>query len=827
MRAPLSWIREYAQIPADATGRDVAAKLISAGLEVETVDVLGQGVIGDLVIGKVNRITELTEFKKPIRFCQVDVGAEHGGVRGIICGARNFTEGDIVVVALPGTELPGGFKIAARETYGHLSDGMICSERELGLGEDHGGIMVLDLPDSEIGADAKPIVGVGEEVLDIAVTADRGYALSIRGIAREVATAYDAPFTDPGLELADLPAPSGEAAPWPCASDDLHACDVFTLSTIVGFNPQAPSPAWMQRRLAACGMRSVSLAVDVTNYVMLEVGQPLHAFDRSLVSGPVRARRALPGEQLETIDHVEHTLVPDDLVIADDRGPLSLAGVMGGVTSEINDATTNIVLEAAHFDASVIARSSRRNKLSSEASRRYERGVDRALAPYAATRAASMLIELGGGTYLGMTGVEGAHEPQVIVMDVQLPARTAGMSIDDATVERCLERVGCELAREGVTLTVVPPTWRPDLVDPADLVEEVLRLVGYDRLPSTLPMANAGYGRTTKQRQRRRIGTALAGAGFVEILSYPFVGTSELDALLITADDPRRRGPRLANPLREEQPYLRTTLLPGLAAACRRNLSRGCDDVALFELGSVSRWDDRGSHVPRPSLDARPSVEELAALNAAIPTQPMHLAMLATGNFEMAGWWGSGRRATWADALETARCAAASVGVQLDVEAGADAPFHPGRCAALLVNGEIVGYAGELHPRVTSSLEIPERSVAFELDLDALLAHSVEARPAPTVETFPVAKEDVALIVDASVPSEAVATALREGGGALLESVRLFDRYAGAQVDEGKVSLAFALRMRAPGRTLSAEEITSTRESALAQAQRITGATLR
>lgn len=827
MRAPLSWIREMVPIPADQTGRDVAAKLISAGLEVETVDVLGQGVIGPLIVGKVLEITELTEFKKPIRFCQVDVGAANGGVRGIICGARNFAVGDIVVVALPGTELPGGFKIAARETYGHISDGMICSERELGLGDDHGGIMVLDVSDEAIGGDAKPVLGIGEEVLDIAVTADRGYALSIRGIAREVAIAYGIAFDDPGTRLAELPAPSNDAVPWECGSDDLEACDLFTLRTIIGFNPDAPSPLWMQRRLAACGMRSVSLAVDVTNYVMLELGQPLHAFDRSLLVGAVRASRPETGSTVETIDHVERPLIADDIVIRDDRGPISLAGVMGGAQSEINDSTTEIVLEAAHFSPTVVARASRRHKLSSEASRRYERGVDRALAPYASARAAELLLELGGGTYLGMTAVEAAHEPTIITMDVSLPERTAGMPIDDVTVESCLTAVGCEFAREGSTLSVIAPTWRPDLTDPADLVEEVLRLVGYDKLPSTLPKANAGYGRTATQRQLRRIGTALAGAGVVEVLSYPFVGESELDALLISDDDERRCAARLANPLREEQPYLRTTLLPGLAAAVRRNIGRGQASVHIFEIGSVAHWMNRNIDVPRPTLDKRPSDEQLRALDAALPKQPRHLAMIATGEAANTGWWGSGRPVEWSDAIGAAKLAANAVGVQLDVSTGSDAPFHPGRCARLCVGDEVIGFAGELHPRVTAALDLPVRTVAMELNLDALLKHAVEARPAPSVNTAPVAKEDVALLVDSGVASGAVAQALRDGGGELLESVRLFDRYEGSQVEDGKVSLAFALRMRAPDRTLTAEEIQQVRNNALAHAELVTGATLR
>ncbi len=293
MRAPLSWLRELVDIPSGETGRDVAARLIRAGLEVETVESIGAGVEGSLLVGRVLEVEELTEFKKPIRWCQVDVGVEAGGVRGIICGARNFVEGDLVVVALPGTVLPGGFEIASRATYGKVSDGMICSERELALGEDHDGIMVLPADAGEPGDDAAPIIGVGDEVLDIAITPDRGYALSIRGIAREVAIAYGVAFDDPGVALADLPAPLADRAPQECGTEDPSGCDLFTMRTIVEFDPAAASPLWMQRRLVACGMRPVSLAVDVTNYVMLELGQPLHAYDMDKLQGTVRAARAV------------------------------------------------------------------------------------------------------------------------------------------------------------------------------------------------------------------------------------------------------------------------------------------------------------------------------------------------------------------------------------------------------------------------------------------------------------------------------------------------------------------------------------------------------
>lgn len=828
MRAPLSWLREVVEIPATETGRDVAARLVRAGLEVETVESVGAGVIGDLLVGRVLEIEELTEFRKPIRWCQVDVGAAGGGVRGVICGARNFATGDLVVVALPGTVLPGGFEIASRPTYGKVSDGMICSERELALGDNHDGIMVLPADAGEPGDDAARLIGVGDEVLDIAITPDRGYALSIRGIAREMAIAYGLPFDDPGVALVDLPAPLADRLPQECGTEDPSGCDLFTMRTIVGFDPGAASPLWMQRRLAACGMRPVSLAVDVTNYVMLELGQPLHAYDMDKLTGSVRAGRAIDGEQFESLDHVQRVLTSDDLVIRDDTGVIGLAGVIGGLHSEIDDDTTSIALEAAHFVPEVIARAGRRHRVSSEAGRRNERGVDRDLAPYASARAAALLLEFGGGHYVGMTAVEAGRPELVITLPMAEPGDVAGMPIAAPTVVSLLQAIGCEVAdTDAPTLQVSPPSWRPDLTDPIDLVEEVIRLHGYDLLPSTLPAAPLGRGMTREQRLRRRVGTVLAARGLVEVLTYPFVGPGELDALRLPADDARRRTPRLANPLSEEQPYLRGSLLPGLLAVARRNTGRGTIDLALFELGSVFLGEVAKEAAVRPPVDRRPSDAEWRSLNDLLPHQPTHVAAVLAGNREPAGWWGPARAASWSDAIEAARVVALACGVELDVSSGDDPVFHPGRCARLELDGSVIGFAGELHPRVIESGALPDRSAAMWLDLDTLIAAAPSVRIAPVVGTQPQAKEDLAVVVDRSVPAADVQAALADGAGDLLESLRLFDVYEGPQVPEGKKSLAFALRFRAPDRTLDAVETAGAREAALAAAAERCGATLR
>jgi len=839
MRVPLSWLREYVDLPSGETGRDVAARLVRAGLEVETVEQLGADLKGPLVVGRVLAIEELTGFKKPIRYCQVDVGQANGTgePQNIVCGARNFAVGDLVVVVLPGAVLPGPFPISARKTYGHTSEGMICSARELGMSDEHEGIIVLPRGVGEVGQDAIELLELVDEVLDIAVTPDRGYCLSVRGVAREAAIAYGLPLRDPAL--IDVPAANGFGHP--VHVQDAVACDRFVARTVTGLEPSAASPIWLQRRVQKAGMRPVSLAVDITNYVMLELGQPLHAYDRSKIDGPITVRRAEPGEKLRTLDGVERTLDPEDLLICDNSGPIGLAGVMGGGNSEIAEptidpetglgsGTTEVVIEAAHFHPVPIARSARRHKLPSEAAKRFERAVDPEAAPAAAQRAVDLLALLAGGTAdAGVTDVLAPRQTWAITIPADHPDKVAGREYGRETVVRRLQEVGCAVSGTD-TLAVTPPSWRPDLTDPNDLAEEVIRLEGYDELPSTLPTPPAGRGLTEAQLRLRRIGRALAAGGYVEVQNYPFLGDAALEALGVEQGDPRRELVLLANPLSDEEPGLRTTLLPGLLGSLRRNVGRGAVDTALFETGLVYRVDgasDTLYQAPRLPVDRRPSDEEIAALDAALPRQPRRVATVLAGARELDGWWGKGRPATWADAVESARLVADAAGVELTVRQAQYLPWHPGRCAALYAGERLVGHAGELHPRVIKALHLPDRTCAMELEIDALVADGSRHVEGPRVSSFPVATQDVALIVDRSVAAADVEAALRSGAGPLLESLRLFDVFEGAQLGEGRKSLAYALRFRAPDRTLTAEETTAAREAAVAEAVARTGAALR
>jgi phenylalanyl-tRNA synthetase beta chain len=869
MLIPLSWAREYAPVDDDgAQPAEVARRLTAAGLEVESAEPVGHDVRG-VVVAEVLEIEELTGHKKPIRFVRLTTG-EGGEPHGVICGADNFSVGDRVALAVPGAELPGGVRIGAKQAYGRMSAGMICSPDELAIGDDHTGILVLPA-DAPLGADFAGYAGLPDVVLDIAVTPDRGYALSVRGVARELASAYGVEFTDPaGTAPADDAAgPAAHAAEvYPASIADPTACDRFVLREVHGLDTAARTPLWMRVRLARCGLRTVSLAVDIANYVMLELGQPLHTFDRSKLDGPIVVRRAEPGEQLETLDHVTRTLDPDDILITDSSGPISMAGTIGGIATEIDENSSDLVIEAAHFSADGTGRMGRRHKLSTEASYRFERGVDRELPLRASARAVSMLASFGGASVVpGRTHASVPVPPVTITRSASYPDEVAGVVYGRDTVVRRLREVGCELSagpagaadgrapadgrhlrtehgrhdRPAAALVVTPPSWRPDLTDPSDLAEEVIRLEGYENIPVTMPRAHAGHGLTARQRTRRSVSRALAGAGYVEVLSWPFGSESDADALLLPAEDSRRRAVKIANPLSDDEPQLRTTLLPGLLRVLARNIGRGFADVALFEMGLVflPRPGSRGI-APILAVDHAPSVEELSALDAQLPEQPRRVAVVLAGQREQSGWWGGeGRAASWADAVQAAREVCEASRVPVKVRAAQYPPWHPGRCAAVFVSSAeghewLAGHAGELHPRVVRAFGLPERTCAMEVDL-SVIETAAEGAPGirpPRVSPYPVATQDVALIVPASVPAADVQEALtagvaKTGAAGLLEDVRLFDLYTGEQAGEGRKSLAYTLRFRAPDRTLTVEETSSLRDAAVAEAADRVGAVLR
>ncbi|WP_456284899.1 phenylalanine--tRNA ligase subunit beta [Microbacterium sp. JZ101] len=829
MRVPLSWLREYVDLPQEATPEDVLAALVRVGFEEE--DVVRFDLTGPIIVGRVLSFEEEPQKNgKTIRWCQVDVGEAES--RGIVCGASNFFPGDKIVATLPGAVLPGPFPIAARKTYGHLSDGMIASARELGLGDEHNGILrLVELGlDPEVGADAIALLGLDDAAVDVNVTPDRGYALSIRGIAREYAHATGAAFRDPA-ELADVA--SGEG--FPVSVVDTRpirgrvGATEFVTRVVRDVDTSKPTPPWMIARLSLAGVRSLGILVDITNYVMLELGNPIHGYDLDKLSGGITVRRAEPGEKLETLDGQVRTLDPEDLLIADESGPIGLAGVMGGATTEMGDDTRNVLIEAATFDAVSIARTARRHKLSSDASRRFERGVDPAIPYAAAQRAVDLMVELAGGT---ADELGSALYAEQVSEGIELPAAfvpgIVGVDYTDDEIVGALEMIGAQVAAVDGGWQVIPPSWRPDLTDKWTLAEEVARIHGLDRIPSILPTPPSGRGYTPLQQGRRRVANALAAAGFVETPAFPFT-TQEQNDLHGSASGERLPSVRLANALDGQAPYLRRSLIPGLLQTAHRNLARGLTDLALFEVGTVFLPEPGMTYGTDtiPPLAVRPDATTLAAIDASIPEQPRRIAFLLAGSIAPKQPGRAAEAAGLEVALDAVRLIAAAAGVEIDVVQGERAALHPGRTGLLSVRGDVVGYVGELLPQVADEADLVGRVTVGEIDLDAVLDRAGDRVVAESLSTFPAATQDVSLIVPADLPAASLRAALAEGAGSLLESLRLVDDYRGQGVPEGSKSLTFALRFRAPDRTLTAAEASDAKLAGVAVASERFGAQLR
>ena len=833
MRLPYSWLREVVAVGApgwDVSPFELEQALIRVGHEVEDIITLGP-VSGPLKIGRVATIEELAEFKKPIRACTVDVG--EGTDRDIVCGATNFAVGDLVAVALPGAVLPGDFQIATRTTYGRTSDGMICSAAELGVGTDHSGILVLPPGTAEPGDDAAAVLGLDDVVFDLAITPDRGYGLSVRGIAREIACAYDLNFVDPAHDPNVAWALPAEGEALPVTIQPGTGVSRFSLRAVTGIDPKALSPWWLRRRLMLSGIRPISPAVDVTNYVMLELGHPMHAHDSGKIHGGFAVRFAEPGERVVTLDGVDRTLEPGDVLIVDDVAVAAIGGVMGAGTTEIDDNTSDVLLEAAVWDPAAVSRTVRRLHLVSEAGRRYERWVDPAVSVAAINRASTLLAEIAGGTVgSALTDWRGdpAREdfsPPPVQMPVDLPDRMAGVVYPDGATVRRLTQIGARVASEpgSAVLTVTPPSWRPDIAAPADLVEEVLRLEGLDAVPSVLPTAPAGRGLTPGQQRRRAIGKSLALSGYVEVLPTPFLPAGVFDQWGLAADDSRRHTTSVLNPLESDRPHLATTLLPALVEALSRNVSRGFGDVALFSIAQVVQPGTQTRAIGLIPTDRRPTDAEIALLDEALPQQPVHVGVVLAGLREPRGPWGPGRAVEAADAFDAVRVIARAAGVDVELRPAQYLPWHPGRCAEVVIDGRVIGHAGQLHPAVLERCGLPKGTCAAELDIDAIAFRST--LPSPRVSPFPAVFQDVSLVVDAEVAAQGVIDAVRDGAGDLLEDIALFDVYTGPQIGAGRKSLTLALRFRATDRTLTEDEASAARDAGVAAAGQRFGAALR
>lgn len=831
MRIPASQLREWVDLPGDVTAEHLHESLVSVGFEEEGV--YPAELSGPIVVGQVLEFTpEPQDNGKTIRWCQVRVAAGDAAdaVRGIVCGAANFEVGDKVVVTLPGSVLPGPFPIAARKTYGHVSDGMIASAKELGLGDEHNGILRLaELGlDPAVGTDAIELLGLDDFAVEINVTPDRGYAMSIRGVAREYAHATGASFRDPAEAVTVTPG-SGFAVVLDDSAPIRGAlgCTGFVTRVVRGLDRSRPTPAWMVKRLALMGIRSISLPVDISNYVMMELGQPTHTYDLNKLSGGITVRRASKGEKLTTLDEQVRTLSEEDLLITDDSGPIGLAGVMGGAATEIDDASTDVLIEAATFDPITIARTARRHKLPSEASKRFARGVDPLVSRAAAQRVVDLLVELGGGTADAL-GTDLVHvEPQpAIHLPADFIARLIGVDYTDGEIETVLTDIGATVDKAKDGWTVTPPSWRPDLVDAPGLAEEVARIHGYDRIPSAIPVAPPGRGLSRSQAARRRVAQVLAGAGLTEVLAYPFV-TTEQNTLFGSVDGSPVPEMTLANALDPNVAQLRQSLLPGILDVAKRNVARGLTSLAIYEVGVVFQPSGATGSESIPVGNERPDAATLDGLYASVPAQPWHVSAVFVGPVTAKQPGQSAVASGLGDAMDTVHAIASAVGVAVQIRQGSHAAFHPGRCAEVLVGDTSVGFAGEILPSVATSLDLPRVVAALDLDLEALIAAAPDHVVATPVLVFPAATQDVSLVVDIGVPAADVMAAVVEGAGELLESAHLVDDYRGAGLDENQKSLTFALRFRAEDRTLTQQEATESKLAGVAVAASRHNATIR
>lgn len=837
MRVPLSWLAEYVDLPGDATPDSVMAELVKVGFEEE--DQHGFDVTGPLVVGQVLEFTpEPQSNGKTINWCQVRVAPEgqkaaDGGadVRGIVCGASNFVVGDKVVVCLPGAVLPGNFAIAARSTYGHTSDGMMASARELGISDEHAGIIRLSELglDPKVGTDAIELLHIGDKAAEINVTPDRGYAFSIRGVAREYSHSTGAEFRDPAGNVYPEVASGFEVS----VVDENPVrgnvgCDRFVLRAVRGVDATRPTPAWMVTRLKLAGMRSVSLVVDITNYVMLELGQPTHAYDLDKLTGGIVVRRAKAGETLKTLDGQVRKLDAEDLLITDGSGPIGLAGVMGGETTEVSNETVNVIIEAAHFDPVTIARSARRHKLSSEASKRFERGVDPKVAEYAVARVIQLLEVHAGGTADSLgANYSTLGDAKAIWLPATFAQELTGVEYTSDEIVKVLTEIGCVVANVDGGYEVIAPSWRPDLGHKTDLTEEIARITGYDRIGVRLPVAPPGRGLTRNQRFRRQLLTAAVGAGVTEVLTYPFLSEKANGYFSEVAGRVQ-----LVNPLQEETGQMRLSILPGLLDAAHRNLSRGLTDVAIFEEGSVFIPTETSAQAfELPGVSGRPKQGVLDSIQATIPVQPKRFAAVLTGERVKQQVGAAASNYDYADAISLAERVVKAVGADLIVRKGSARGFHPGRCAELFVQSGraivSIGFAGELDPALAAEHDLPRRTAIVELELDYLYDSAPLVHQAAPIYTYPAATQDLSLLVATNVAAGDVLGAILEGAGELLEQARLVEDYRAETLPEGMKSLSFALRFRASDRTLTQAQATEARDAAVALAAERFGAQIR
>lgn len=779
MLLPYRWLKEYTDVA--WSPEELAHRLTMSGMEVSAVKP-PYPKLRDVVVGEVREVAPHPAADR-LHVCRVDVG---GKEITTVTGADNVRAGMKVPVALPGAVLPGADgPLREAELSGVLSEGMLLSERELGVGDDAGGIMELPY-DLVVGREVISELRLDDWVLEIKTYANRPDCQSVIGLAREVAALTQAPLRLPDVKIKG--AAGGQTVP--VYIEDFELCPRFCAQVIEDVTI-GPSPGWLQAYLRLAGMRPINNVVDVTNFVMLEMGQPLHAYDLVLLRGPeIHVRRAKPGETIRTLDGIQRKLTGEMLVIADRDGAVGIAGVMGGESTEISPATRTIMLEAANFNAASVRRTSRTLGLPTEASLRFEKGLDPHLPAKALARAAQLIAEIAGGKPAAeITDVyKDLPAERVIHVRPERVNAVLGTDLPDDEMKRLLSALHFTVERvEANRLKVTVPTYRSDIEREVDLIEEIARLYGYDRIEPTLPRSSAVRGKQEgKMEQVDALRARLSAAGLDEVINYSFMNPKSLRNLGLAEDDPARAAIPILNPITEEMSLLRTTLMPGLLELLVRNLRRQITSVHVYEIGSV--------FLPE-SLPLRSQPEERPALGIAL-----------IGQAPSSGWGVAQRSVDFYDLKGFVEAALQELGVTTGLRRASHPALHPGRAAELVLDGRVVGVFGEVHPEVLERFEIDRRAYVAELDLGPLLGHSrvPVAQPLPR---FPAIRRDLALLAPEGVPAQTIADIIQSEGGPLLRRLQLFDVYQGKQVPAGYRSLAYSLEWQTPDRTLTDEEI--------------------
>lgn len=830
MKASLKWLGNYVEVPSDLKAFCDRLDLTGTGVEgVDTVGATFDHVVTAQVVSK-----EKHPDSDHMWVCKVDVGSWNVDEAGspeplqIVCGAQNFNEGDHIVTALIGAELPGDVKIKKSKLRGQVSYGMNCSARELGLGGDHDGIMILP-EDAPVGVPLAEYLGTADTVLDLEITPNRPDCLSITGLAREIGAMYQRDWKSPLAEMAAKLELDAEGAPIEdevkITIDDDVRCPRYTARVIRGCKV-GPSPDWMVERLASIGQRSINNIVDVTNYILFLLGQPLHAFDLSKLKNAdgvahIVVRAAEDGEELTTLDGEHRTLTSDMTVISTpDAGAVALAGVMGGLDTEVTDDTCDILLEAAAFEAGRTSRTSRNLGLISESSMRYERGVDDHEIELRSAAAAALIAEVSGGTVAraatndaGIVDVWPRHsEVRELVFRIPRFNAMMGSDIPRDFIMDILTRLGCTVS-DGASadeLAVTAPTFRPDLEREIDLYEEVLRLWGMDRIEATLPGSPERVGvRTEEQQIKAVVNDTLRACGLNETMTYSFADPHELEQLRMRTDD-MGIAVELINPMNAEQSVMRQSIIPGLLRSVAYNQSHGVRNIQLYEIGRVF----------------------FAAEGRKKPKERMRVAGVMAGAMRDAGWNHVEQPFDFFDGkgvLESLARELALPKVRFRaIPADEATHLQPGRAAEMLSGGSVIGWVGEIHPLAARAYEAQAPIVAFELDLAALVKAARPARPYVDVPTFPAVEMDQAFVVDEGVTHEKMTQVMQSAGGKLLEDVRLFDVYRDDErVGAGKKSMAYSLTYRAADRTLTSEEVEKTHARLVKKVCGATGAEVR